>query len=139
MSIGIQCVIFSLHVCPLIFYWDYLAWSISKPLTFPSLETLKTINPSDSSLEVVFVDRRSDPSLRELQNRVQDISCCCIETTDVVDQLAKLVCNCMGWFSLALLALNYLACTSLTMFYCCNKGLSFCMGRWSFSYMEGAH
>ncbi|KAG5043856.1 hypothetical protein AAZX31_03G171400 [Glycine max] len=80
---------------------DPYVWTVCTNLQendrIPPLETLKSINPSsDSSLEVVFVDRRSDPSLRELQNRVQDISCCCIETTDVVDQLAKLVCNCMG-------------------------------------------
>ena len=80
---------------------DPYVWTVCTNLQendrIPPLETLKSINPSsDSSLEVVFVDRRSDPSLRELQNRVQDISCCCIATTDVVDQLAKLVCNCMG-------------------------------------------
>ncbi|KAH1195345.1 Serine/threonine-protein kinase CTR1 [Glycine max] len=79
---------------------DPYVWTVCTNLQengrIPSLETLKSINPSDSSLEVVFVDRRNDPSLRELQNKVQDISCCCIATTDVVDQLAKLVCNCMG-------------------------------------------
>lgn len=63
----------------------------------PSLESLRSIDPSfDSSIEVVLIDRRSDPSLKELQNRVLGISCSCITTKEVVDQLAKLVCNRMG-------------------------------------------
>ncbi|KAJ6969313.1 hypothetical protein NC653_037087 [Populus alba x Populus x berolinensis] len=34
---------------------------------------------------------RSDPCLKELQNRVHSISCSCVTTKEVVDQLAKLV------------------------------------------------
>ncbi|TKY62038.1 Serine/threonine-protein kinase CTR1 [Spatholobus suberectus] len=80
---------------------DPYVWTVCTDLRengrIPSIETLKSIVPSsDSSLEVVLVDRRSDPRLKELQNKVHDISCRCIETTDVVDQLAKVVCNCMG-------------------------------------------
>lgn len=64
----------------------------------PSLESLKSVDPSiDSSIEAILVDRRSDPSLKELQNRVHGISSSCITTKEVVDQLAKLVCNRMGW------------------------------------------
>ncbi|XP_002528586.3 serine/threonine-protein kinase CTR1 [Ricinus communis] len=63
----------------------------------PSIESLKSVDPvADSSLEVVLIDRRSDPSLKELQNRVHGISCGCITTKEVVDQLAKLVCSRMG-------------------------------------------
>lgn len=64
----------------------------------PSLESLKSVDPSiESSIEAILVDRRSDPSLKELQNRVHGISSGCINTKEVVDQLAKLVCNRMGW------------------------------------------
>ncbi|KAL9428013.1 hypothetical protein AB3S75_030072 [Citrus x aurantiifolia] len=63
----------------------------------PSIESLRSVDPSsDSLIEVVLIDRRSDPSLKELQNRVVNISCTCITTQEVVDQLAKLVCNRMG-------------------------------------------
>ncbi|RDX64846.1 Serine/threonine-protein kinase CTR1, partial [Mucuna pruriens] len=80
---------------------DPYVWNVCMDLQengrIPSIETLKSIDPSsDSSLEIVLVDRRSDPSLKELQSKVHDISCGCITTADVVDQLAKLVCNCMG-------------------------------------------
>ncbi|KAK7284919.1 hypothetical protein RJT34_19673 [Clitoria ternatea] len=80
---------------------DPYVWTVCIDLQengrIPSMETLKSIDlSSDSSLEVVLVDRRSDPSLKELQNRVHDIACSCITTTAVVDQLAKLVCNFMG-------------------------------------------
>uniref|UniRef100_A0A1J3JZM6 non-specific serine/threonine protein kinase n=1 Tax=Noccaea caerulescens TaxID=107243 RepID=A0A1J3JZM6_NOCCA len=63
----------------------------------PSIESLRAVDSgADSSLEAILVDRRSDPSFKELHNRVHDISCSCITTKEVVDQLAKLVCNRMG-------------------------------------------
>ncbi|KAE8719046.1 Serine/threonine-protein kinase CTR1 [Hibiscus syriacus] len=63
----------------------------------PSIESLRSVDPNvDLPLEVILVDRRSDPGLKELQNRVHNISCRCITTKEVVDQLAKLVCTRMG-------------------------------------------
>ncbi|PON36339.1 Serine/threonine protein kinase [Parasponia andersonii] len=80
---------------------DPYVWTMCTDLQengrIPSLELLKSVDSSfGSSIEVVLVDRRSDPSLKELQNRVLSISCSCITTKEVVDQLAKLVCNRMG-------------------------------------------
>ncbi|XP_022747277.1 serine/threonine-protein kinase CTR1-like [Durio zibethinus] len=76
-------------------------WSMCTDLQehgrIPSIESLRSVDPpSDSPLEVILVDRRSDPGLKELQNRVHNISCSCITTKEVVDQLAKLVCSRMG-------------------------------------------
>ncbi|KAG4928395.1 hypothetical protein JHK85_054881 [Glycine max] len=66
---------------------DPYVWTVCTNLQengrIPSLETLKSINPSDSSLEVVFVDRRNDPSLRELQNKVL------ADTIDLPCRIAK--------------------------------------------------
>ncbi|KAL0410053.1 UNVERIFIED_CONTAM: Serine/threonine-protein kinase CTR1 [Sesamum latifolium] len=63
----------------------------------PSIESLKTIDPAFiSSVEVILVDRQGDPSLKELQNRVHTLSSSCTTTEEVVEQLAKLVCNHMG-------------------------------------------
>ncbi|NP_001302656.1 serine/threonine-protein kinase CTR1-like [Brassica napus] len=63
----------------------------------PSIESLRAIDSGvDSSLEAILVDRRVDPAFKELHNRVHDISCSCITTEEVVDQLAKLICNRMG-------------------------------------------
>ncbi|XP_061368711.1 serine/threonine-protein kinase CTR1-like isoform X1 [Gastrolobium bilobum] len=80
---------------------DSYVWTVCTDLQengrIPSVDTLKSVNPSiDSSLEIVLVNRHSDPSLRELQNKVHSISCSSITTTEVVDQLSKLVCNRMG-------------------------------------------
>lgn len=88
---------------------DSYVWVVCTDLQengrIPSVDTLKSVDPCiDSSLEVVLVDRRSDPGLRELQNIVHGISCSSITTTEVVDQLSKLVCNRMGWASLAFMA-----------------------------------
>ncbi|GAB4856402.1 copper transport protein ctr1 [Ancistrocladus abbreviatus] len=80
---------------------DPYVWSVCTDLQengrIPSIESLKSIESSDSSpLEVVLIDRQNDSSLKELQNRVNSISCSCTTPKDVVDQLAKLVCNHMG-------------------------------------------
>lgn len=80
---------------------DPYVWTVCTDMNengrIPSIESLRSVDPSsDSSIEVVLIDRRSDPSLKELQNRVENISCTCITTQEVVDQLAKLVCNRMG-------------------------------------------
>ncbi|KAB2087164.1 hypothetical protein ES319_A04G084200v1 [Gossypium barbadense] len=77
------------------------AWTLCTDLhehgRIPSIESLRSVDPNvDSPLEVILVDRRSDPSLKELQNRVHNISCSCITTKEVVDQLAQLVCSRMG-------------------------------------------
>ncbi|KAE9612462.1 putative protein kinase TKL-CTR1-DRK-2 family [Lupinus albus] len=80
---------------------DSFVWTVCTDLQengrIPTIDKLKSVDPcNNSSLEVVLVDRRSDPSLRELQNRVHNISSSSITTTEVVDQLSKLVCNHMG-------------------------------------------
>ncbi|KAJ0243982.1 Serine/threonine-protein kinase CTR1 [Hirschfeldia incana] len=63
----------------------------------PSIESLRAVDSVvDSSLEAIVVDRRVDPAFKELHNRVHDISGSCITTKEVVDQLAKLICNRMG-------------------------------------------
>lgn len=80
---------------------DPYVWSLCTNLKedgrIPSFESLKTVDFSiRSSIEVVFIDRHSDASLKELQKRVHNISSSCITTEEVADHLAKLVCNHMG-------------------------------------------
>ncbi|XP_050227379.1 serine/threonine-protein kinase CTR1 [Mercurialis annua] len=89
----------------LIYGMDPYVWTVCTDLQetgrIPSIESLKSVDPAaNSSLEVVLVDRRTDSSLKELQNRVHGISCNCITTKEVVDQLAKLVCSRMGGSSI---------------------------------------
>ncbi|KAG2262470.1 hypothetical protein Bca52824_069549 [Brassica carinata] len=50
----------------------------------------------DKVPDAILVDRRVDPTFKELHDRVHDISGSCITTKEVVDQLAKLICNRMG-------------------------------------------
>ncbi|KAL2533576.1 Serine/threonine-protein kinase CTR1 [Abeliophyllum distichum] len=80
---------------------DPYVWAVCTDLQesghIPSIESLKIIDPAAlSSIEVISVDRRSDPSLKELQNWIHNVSSSCINTKEVVDQLANLVCNRMG-------------------------------------------
>lgn len=80
---------------------DPYVWTVCADLQengrIPTIESLKLVDPSyESSLEVVLIDRRSDNSLKDLQNRALNISNTCMTSDDVVDQLAKLACGCMG-------------------------------------------
>lgn len=80
---------------------DPYVWAVCSEIQessrIPSLDTIKTVDPAIvSSVEVISVDRRSDPSLKELQNQIHSMSSSCITTKEVVDHLAKLVCNHMG-------------------------------------------
>ncbi|KAF5737482.1 serine/threonine-protein kinase CTR1 [Tripterygium wilfordii] len=80
---------------------DPYVWTVCTDLQengrIPSLESLKSVDPRmDPSIEVVLIDRHTDSSLKELETRVLSISCNCVTTQEVADQLAKLVCNRMG-------------------------------------------
>ncbi|KAL4020517.1 hypothetical protein IC575_019296 [Cucumis melo] len=80
---------------------DPYVWSLCTNLQedgrIPSFESLKTVDSSmGSSIEVVLIDRHSDASLKELQNRVHNISSSCVTPKEVADHIAKLVCNHLG-------------------------------------------
>ena len=80
---------------------DQYVWTVCTDLQengrIPSIDSLRSVDPGiGSSIEVVLIDRRSDPSLKELQDRVLTISRTCITMKEIVDQMAKLVCSRMG-------------------------------------------
>ncbi|KAL6988350.1 copper transport protein ctr1 [Sarracenia purpurea var. burkii] len=80
---------------------DPYLWTICNDVQensrIPSIESLKAIDPrTDSSIEVILIDRHSDPRLKELQNKINSVSCSCNTAELVIDQLAKIICNCMG-------------------------------------------
>ncbi|KAG6500456.1 hypothetical protein ZIOFF_040301 [Zingiber officinale] len=77
------------------FVWT-LCTGVEEENQIPSIELLKTIHPSESSVEVVLIDRQHDPDLRHLETIVNGLSCSCPTAKDMVDQLAKLVCTQMG-------------------------------------------
>ncbi|KAH9621091.1 hypothetical protein KSS87_014533 [Heliosperma pusillum] len=84
----------------LIYGMDPYVWAMCADLQesgrIPSIETLKSVDPvTDSSLEVVLIDRHTDAKLKEFQNQALDISSNCITSEDLVDQLANLVCSCL--------------------------------------------
>ncbi|XP_058204079.1 serine/threonine-protein kinase CTR1 [Rhododendron vialii] len=80
---------------------DPYVWTVCNDLQengrIPSIESLKAIVPGmDSSIEVILIDRRSDHSLKDLQNRIESVSRNCITTEEVIEHLAKIVCSRMG-------------------------------------------
>ncbi|THG18449.1 hypothetical protein TEA_001596 [Camellia sinensis var. sinensis] len=80
---------------------DPYVWTVCTNLQengrIPSIELLKAADPRiDSSIQVILIDQHSDPSLKELQNRIHRVSCSCVTTEEVVDELAKIICNRMG-------------------------------------------
>ncbi|GMH07977.1 hypothetical protein Nepgr_009817 [Nepenthes gracilis] len=56
----------------------------------PSIESLRFVDPIHSSVEEVLIDHLTDSILKEWQNRKHSVSCSCVTTEDVGDQLTKL-------------------------------------------------
>ncbi|XP_074558843.1 serine/threonine-protein kinase CTR1-like isoform X2 [Curcuma longa] len=77
------------------FVWT-LCTGVEEENRIPSIESLRTIHPSESSVEVILIDRQRDPDLRHLETIVNGLSCSRATAKDMVDQLAKLVCTQMG-------------------------------------------
>ncbi|CAI9116118.1 OLC1v1017188C1 [Oldenlandia corymbosa var. corymbosa] len=62
----------------------------------PSLTALKAIDPIDSSMEVVLVDRRGDSRLRELEDKAQELFFAAENDFMLAEGLGKLVALHMG-------------------------------------------
>ncbi|CAN0921762.1 Serine/threonine-protein kinase CTR1 [Linum grandiflorum] len=62
----------------------------------PSLMALREIDPSNTTMEVVLVDKRADSRLRELEDKAQELFSASENTLVLVEKLGKLVAICMG-------------------------------------------
>ncbi|OAY80527.1 Serine/threonine-protein kinase CTR1, partial [Ananas comosus] len=62
----------------------------------PTLTALREANPSESSLEVVLIDKNQDYALIKLERRAQELCHALGFTLDLVKELARLVSDCMG-------------------------------------------
>lgn len=62
----------------------------------PSLMALRDVDPNDTSMEVVLVDRRGDSRLRELEDKAQEIYFAAENTLTLAEELGKLVAVYMG-------------------------------------------
>jgi hypothetical protein len=67
----------------------------------PTLVALKAIEPGETSMEVVLVDRDGDSRLKMLHDKAQELYCSFGDTLVFVEQLGKLVAIHMGyvWYS----------------------------------------
>ncbi|KAK3231073.1 hypothetical protein Dsin_002954 [Dipteronia sinensis] len=62
----------------------------------PSLMSLKDIEPTETSMEVVLIDRQGDSRLKELEDKAQELYCASENTLVLVEKLGQLVAICMG-------------------------------------------
>ncbi|KAK4571956.1 hypothetical protein RGQ29_030378 [Quercus rubra] len=62
----------------------------------PPLRSLKEVDPNETSMEVVLVDRRGDSRLKELEDKAQELYCASEDTFMLVKKLGKLVAIYMG-------------------------------------------
>ncbi|KAL9450103.1 hypothetical protein AB3S75_011936 [Citrus x aurantiifolia] len=62
----------------------------------PSLISLKDIDSTETSMEVVLIDRHGDSRLKELEDKAQELYCASENTLVLVEELGKLVAICMG-------------------------------------------
>ncbi|KAL5559957.1 hypothetical protein UlMin_036168 [Ulmus minor] len=62
----------------------------------PPLMSLKEIDPSETSMEVVLVDKHGDSRLKELEDKAQELYCASENALVLVEKLGKLVAIYMG-------------------------------------------
>ncbi|XP_031392603.1 serine/threonine-protein kinase CTR1 [Punica granatum] len=62
----------------------------------PSLISLREVEPSETSMEVVLLDKREDLRLKELEEKAQELHCDSENTLILVRKLSKLVAISMG-------------------------------------------
>ncbi|KAL1222511.1 Serine/threonine-protein kinase CTR1 [Cardamine amara subsp. amara] len=62
----------------------------------PSLLLLKETEPSDTSMEVVLIDRREDSRLKELEDKAHELYCASDNMLVLVEKLGRLVAVYMG-------------------------------------------
>ncbi|XP_044510478.1 serine/threonine-protein kinase CTR1-like [Mangifera indica] len=62
----------------------------------PSLMSLKEIEPTETTMEVVLIDRHGDSRLKELEDKAQELYCASENTLVLVEKLGQLVAICMG-------------------------------------------
>lgn len=64
--------------------------------TLPTLVALRSVDPKESSMEVVLVDKPSDPGLKMLEDKALEYYCALGISLELVKNLAKLVSDFMG-------------------------------------------
>ncbi|XP_019456126.1 PREDICTED: serine/threonine-protein kinase CTR1 [Lupinus angustifolius] len=62
----------------------------------PTLMALKAVEPSESSIEVVLIDRQEDSTLKDLHDIAQELHSDSGNSLMLVEKLGKLVAICMG-------------------------------------------
>ncbi|KAH0460347.1 hypothetical protein IEQ34_011010 [Dendrobium chrysotoxum] len=77
------------------FVWT-LCTDVQEESRIPTIESLKIIQPSESLITVILVDRCNDPELKQLLNLATGISSRFPTTKEIVEQIAKIVCTQMG-------------------------------------------
>ncbi|KAH9297612.1 hypothetical protein KI387_029294 [Taxus chinensis] len=79
-------------------------WTICNNLDeghqMPSLELLRSVDVTDSSMEVIVIDKQGDSHFRELENKALALAYDSNNNRQVVEELGKLVCRRMGGASL---------------------------------------
>lgn len=74
----------------------------------PSLLLLKETEPSDTSMEVVLIDRREDSRLKELEDKAHELYCSSDNMLVLVEKLGRLVAVYMGYILLSVLFFSIL-------------------------------
>ena len=63
----------------------------------PSIDSLKALNPTESSVEVVIIDKVADCDLRQQISTAIDVSRRCVDPKEITTRLAGIVSVKMGW------------------------------------------
>jgi serine/threonine-protein kinase CTR1 len=79
---------------------DPFIWTLCNDLhdggRVPTIESLKAVNPIDSAIEVVIVDKVADYDLRQLISMAIDVSLNRTDSKEIATRLAAVVSTKMG-------------------------------------------
>lgn len=62
----------------------------------PTLELLRAVNPTDSLMEVIMIDKHGDAHLCDLENQAFNFALSAADSRELAELLGKLVSNSMG-------------------------------------------
>lgn len=85
----------------------------------PPLMSLKEIEPTETFMEVVLVDRRGDTRLKELEAKAHELYCASENTLVLVEKLGQLVAIYMGYVFVSLMMINFILFLVISSFGLC--------------------
>lgn len=78
------------------YVWAICTDSVEGGRRMPTLDSLRAVDPSDTSMEVIVIDKHGDPHLCDMENQAFNIAIKAADLRELAELLGKLVSENMG-------------------------------------------